>query len=267
VSGTIKAGKTFVSAEVVRLLYPLTKPNTTQKDQYSGEKSKLWTVYETIIKVVQASTKNRGKISAARCVVPFARVLTTAMNTTGGENLISLKGLDSMKVLLLKDVYKLGRAGDVKRVADGYGRNFLIPQGLAVLATPAALKQSDHIRAQATTSRDLQNREMSGAAEKLANLVLTFPAKAGETGKLYGSITPQMIVDAIQEKQEIEINRRMMDMEPIRSLGTHQIHVRLTMDLVPEVTVIVHREGETPLVESAEESAADELSELADETE
>ncbi len=158
-----------------------------------------------------------------------------------------------MKVLLLKDVYKLGRAGDVKRVADGYGRNYLIPQGLAVLATPAALKKADDIRTHAATSRDEQNREMSGVAEKIGNLVLTFPAKAGETGKLYGSITPQMIVDAIHEKQDLGLNRRMIDMEPIRSLGTHKVHVRLTMDLVPEVTVIVHREGEAPVSEAAEE--------------
>lgn len=160
-----------------------------------------------------------------------------------------------MKVLLLKDVYKLGRAGDVKRVADGYGRNYLVPQGLAVLATPAALKQADDIRLHATTTRDQQNREMSGVAEKIEKLVLAFPAKAGETGKLYGSITPQMIVDAIQVKQDIELTRRMIDMEPIRNLGTHKVHVRLTMDLVPEVTVVVHREGETPVIESLEEEA------------
>src|SRR5512147_2185440 len=104
-----------------------------------------------------------------------------------------------MKVLLLKDVYKLGRAGDVKRVADGYGRNYLLPQELAVLATPGALKQVEHIRAKATASRAVQNRELSGAAEKLSKLTLAFPAKAGETGKLYGSITPGMIAESIRQ--------------------------------------------------------------------
>ena len=151
-----------------------------------------------------------------------------------------------MKVLLIKDVYKLGRAGDVKRVADGFGRNFLLPQGLAVLATPGALKQVDHIRTQANTRRAVVNKEMSGVADILSKLTLTFPAKAGETGKLYGSITPQMIADAIKAKSGVEVNRRQMDFEPLRTLGTQVIHVRLTMDLIPEVTVIVHREGESP---------------------
>jgi large subunit ribosomal protein L9 len=161
-----------------------------------------------------------------------------------------------MKVLLIKDVYKLGRAGDVKRVADGYGRNILIPQGLAVLATQGALKQVEHIRSQANTRRAIVNKEMSGVAEILSKLTLAFPAKAGETGKLYGSITPQMIADAIKTRTEIEINRRQMDSEPIRALGTHTVHIRLTMDLIPEVTVIVYREGEALTQAKTEATAA-----------
>ncbi|HWQ84580.1 MAG TPA: 50S ribosomal protein L9 [Anaerolineales bacterium] len=149
-----------------------------------------------------------------------------------------------MKVLLLKDVYKLGRAGDVKRVADGYGRNYLIPQGLAVLATPGALKQAEQIRTTAATHRSALNKELGGVAQQLGKLILTFPAKAGETGKLYGSITPQMIADVIREKSGVEVTRRQLDFEPIRTLGEHKIHIRLTMDLIPEVVVIVHREGE-----------------------
>src|SRR5512133_2316373 len=98
-----------------------------------------------------------------------------------------------MKVLLIKDVYKLGHAGDVKRVADGYGRNFLLPQGLAVLATQGALKNAEAIRSHANTRRAVLNNEMGGVAEKLTDLVLPFASKAGETGKLYGSITTQMI--------------------------------------------------------------------------
>lgn len=159
-----------------------------------------------------------------------------------------------MKVLLLKDVYKLGRAGDVKKVADGYGRNYLLPQGLAVLATPGALRQVEGIRTQAATTRAALNQEMSGVAEKLAKLVLVFPAKAGETGKLYGSITSQMIVEAIQAKAGVKLDRRQLDTQPIRNLGEHKVHIRLTMDLIPEVTVIVHREGEAPEV-PVEESA------------
>lgn len=153
-----------------------------------------------------------------------------------------------MKVLLLKDVYKLGRAGDVKKVADGYGRNYLIPQGLAMLATPGALKQAEQIRSTAATHRTQANEQLAGIAEQLNKLVLTFPAKAGETGKLYGSITPVMIADAIKAKTGVEVNRRQMDSEPIRTLGEFPLHIRLTLDLIPEITVIVHREGETPIL-------------------
>lgn len=151
-----------------------------------------------------------------------------------------------MKVLLLKDVYKLGRAGDVKRVADGYGRNYLLPQGMAVLATPGALKNVERIRAKASTRRVELNSEMSGVAEKMTNLVIAFPSKAGETGKLYGSITAQMIAEAISAKIGSTIERRQIDMQPIRVLGEHKAHVRLTIDLIPEIKVIVHREGEMP---------------------
>jgi large subunit ribosomal protein L9 len=172
-----------------------------------------------------------------------------------------LKGLDKMKVLLVKDVYKLGRAGDVKKVADGYGRNYLLPQGLAVLATPGALKQVEQIRTQATANRAALNQEMSGVAGRISNLVLTFPARAGETGKLYGSITPQMIADAIKEKTGVEVDRRQMDSQPIRNLGEHKLHIRLTMDLVPEITVIVHREGEAPELVTSQASAAEEVAE------
>jgi large subunit ribosomal protein L9 len=97
---------------------------------------------------------------------------------------------------------------------------------------------------------------MSGVAAKLANLVVSFPAKAGETGKLYGSITPQMVADAIQKKAGVEIDRRHLDAEPIRTLGEHRAHVRLTMDLMPEITIIVHREGEAPELPQAEEAPA-----------
>lgn len=150
-----------------------------------------------------------------------------------------------MKVLLLKDVYKLGRAGDIKRVADGYGRNFLIPQGLATLATPGALKQVDRIRSQAEIRRTEQNKELKGLSEDIQGVVLTFAAKAGETGKLYGSITTQNVAEALEEKTRYEIKRHQIDMQPIRNLGEFTAHVRLTMDLVPEIKIIVYREGET----------------------
>lgn len=167
-----------------------------------------------------------------------------------------------MKVLLLKDVYKLGRAGDVKRVADGYGRNFLIPQGLAILATPGALKQAEQIRTTAAVYRSALNKELGGVAQQISKLVLTFPAKAGETGKLYGSITPQMIAEAIKEKSGVEITRRQLDFEPIRTLGEHKIHIRLTLDLIPEIKVIVHREGESVQIPQEEEEVPETSTEV-----
>jgi large subunit ribosomal protein L9 len=88
------------------------------------------------------------------------------------------------------------------------------------------------------------NQEMSGVADKLKDIVLVFPARASETGKLYGSITTQMIAEAISKRIGTEINRRMIDTEPIRALGEHKMRIRLTVDLVPTVTVLVFREGE-----------------------
>lgn len=154
-----------------------------------------------------------------------------------------------MKVLLLKDVYKLGRAGDVKKVADGYGRNFLLPQGMALLATAGALKQSEKIRTEATKKRAMLNNEMGSVAEVINGLALGFASKAGETGKLYGSITAQEVAAAIKTKTGVEIKRQQIDLQPIRTLGEHKAHVRLTMDLIPEIRVVVYREGENNPVE------------------
>ena len=149
-----------------------------------------------------------------------------------------------MKVLLLKDVYKLGRAGDVKRVADGYGRNYLLPQGMAVLATAEALKMAERIKEKANVQRAIVNQEMDGVAKQIAGLTLIFPAKASETGKLYGSVTTQMIAEAIKAKSGVEVARRQIDSQPLRMLGEYKVHIRLTVDLIPTIDVIVHREGE-----------------------
>lgn len=164
-----------------------------------------------------------------------------------------------MKILLTKDVYKLGRAGDIKKVADGYGRNFLLPQGLAVLATPGALRQTDRIREEATKRRAALNQEMGSVAEVLNGISLAFAAKAGETGKMYGSITSQDVADAIKEKTGIEVKRQQVDLQSVRELGEYTASIRLTMDLVPELQVVVYREGEAnPLEETAGEAKAEE---------
>ncbi len=149
-----------------------------------------------------------------------------------------------MKVMLLKDVYNLGRAGDVKKVADGYARNFLIPQKMAVIASVGALRQTEKIQAAAAKQRELLNEEMSGLAEQIKALELTFKAKVGETGKLYGSITQQMIMDAINEKLQTNLDRHLLESQPLREVGEHNVRIRLTFDLVPEVKVTVESDEE-----------------------
>ncbi len=169
-----------------------------------------------------------------------------------------------MKVLLLKDVYKLGHAGEVKKVADGYGRNYLIPRSLAVLATKGALAKAETLRAAAAQRREQLNSELGGLAEKLNGLTLRFSAKAGETGKLYGSITTQMIAEAIEKEIGEKVDRRNVGHQPLRELGTFKVPMRLTADLAPNVTVLIHREGQAveapaapapaPVVEAAPEA-------------
>lgn len=159
--------------------------------------------------------------------------------------------------MLVKDVYKLGRAGDIKKVADGYGRNFLIPQRFAVLATEGALKQVQKIKSQAEVRRTSQNEELKGLADQIKGVTLTFPAKAGDTGKLYGSITTQDIATALTEQVRFEVKRQQVDIQPIRNLGEFTAHIRLTMDLIPDFKIIVHREGESAESASDAQHAAE----------
>ena len=145
-----------------------------------------------------------------------------------------------MKVLLMRDHAKLGKAGTVKNVADGYARNYLIPRGLAVLATGGALKQADTIRKSEEKRQAKLFSEAQAVANQLTGTTLTFRALAGETGKLYGSITAQDIAQAIQAEKGIELDKRKIELrEPLRSLGTHAVPIRLSSDLAPEVTVII----------------------------
>lgn len=164
-----------------------------------------------------------------------------------------------MKILLTEDVFNLGRAGDIKKVADGYARNYLIPQGLAILATKGALNQAERIRIKAAEKRQALNEELKGLAEKIESLRLLFAAKAGETDKLYGSITTQQIADAVAKETGYNIKRQQLETEPIRTLGAHIVTARLTMDLVPEFKVVVYREGEAAPTEGDEETETEEV--------
>jgi len=170
-----------------------------------------------------------------------------------------------MKVLLIKDVYKLGRAGEIKKVAAGYGRNYLIPQGFAIPATAGAMQQASRISDKATERRAVLNEELSSVAEVLNGKMLYFPVKAGETGRLYGSVSNEDVITAIEENYEIKLERRQVETEPIRQLGTFQIPIHLTMDLVPELTIVIHREGEAPGKEEDEVEAVSSETEVTPE--
>ena len=161
-----------------------------------------------------------------------------------------------MKVLLLEDVYKLGRAGDIKKVAPGYARNFLMPQGLAVLATPGAYKQAPRIQKEGEIKRAKVNQELGGVAEQLEGKRFTFAAKASETRRLYGSINMQMIAEAVSEAIGVTVEAKQIESQPLRMIGKHDVAVRLTVDLIPEIEIIVHREGETPESALEEEEQA-----------
>ena len=154
-----------------------------------------------------------------------------------------------MKILLLEDVYKLGRAGDVKKVAPGYARNYLMPQGLAVLATPGAVKQAGRIKKQGEVKRAKVNKELGGVAEQLVGKRFTFAAKASETRRLYGSINAQMIAEVVSEEIGVTVLAKQIESQPLRMIGRYDVAVRLTVDLIPEIEIIVYREGES--IESA----------------
>ncbi|MGD8475261.1 MAG: 50S ribosomal protein L9 [Anaerolineae bacterium] len=148
-----------------------------------------------------------------------------------------------MEVLLLKDVEQLGEAGEIKRVANGYARNFLIPRGLAVIATPGAVKQVE-MQLESEARREAKELDEAQAlAQALEGRTVTFQARAGESDRLYGSITNANIADALSEQVEQEVDRRKLEMhEPLKELGTHTITIRLAPGAEAKVTVIIERE-------------------------
>lgn len=149
-----------------------------------------------------------------------------------------------MKVILREDVEKLGKAGEVVKVADGYGRNFLIPRQLAVPADVRNLKALEHER-RVIESRAKRNRKAAESlGARLASLSLTLPAKAGEEGKLFGAITSRDIALAL-EQAGIPVDRRLVLLpEPIKQVGDYKVKVKAGVDPVPEVSVRVVAEQE-----------------------
>ena len=150
-----------------------------------------------------------------------------------------------MEVLLIQDVEGLGQAGEIKEVAGGYARNYLIPKGYAVPADKSARKRAAALREAAEKRRARQVAEAQTLADRLNALTLRFQAKVGEKGRLYGSITSGDIAEAIEREIGQEVDRRRIQLEhPIRELGTHKVAIRLMPELIPEVTVIVEPEGD-----------------------
>jgi len=150
-----------------------------------------------------------------------------------------------MDVLLLKDVAGVGSAGQVKKVNDGYARNFLLPRKLAVLASAGAIKQAAEIR-QAAARREAKTlAEAQELARLLATTTLTFRAKAGEGERLFGSITTHDLAEALARDKGIIVDKRKIELEsPIKELGERQVSIKLHPQVTAQFGVVVERESE-----------------------
>ena len=150
-----------------------------------------------------------------------------------------------MKLILKRDVPKLGEAGQVVQVKPGYGRNYLIPQGLAYVASAANMRrlEEEQSRAQERSRRDFL--EARRRASQLEGLSLVFEVRAGEDGKLFGSVTSADIAERAAEKGiDFDLDRRTIQLEePLKTLGTHAVGVRLHPEVEVELEVRLEREG------------------------
>lgn len=165
-----------------------------------------------------------------------------------------------MKVILRADVENLGALGDVVEVKPGYGRNYLLPQGLAMIASPANLKSFELERKKLQARMDALRAEALGLQGRLERLQIVIPMHVGENDKLYGSVTTSIIGDAIAA-QGIDIDRRRILLDaPIRALGVHPVRVRLHADIIAQVPVKVvsdqKREEPDPQAQLTEEEKA-----------
>lgn len=144
-----------------------------------------------------------------------------------------------MSVVLKKEVAGLGRPGDIKDVADGYAKNFLFPRGLAIEASAGELKRVAQERASAKAKRDRQHTEAEELAARLSQTALVFKLKVGPQGKAFGSVTERDIADELK-KQGFDVPHERIQLdEPLRSLGPHQVEVRLLPDVRAKVTVAI----------------------------
>ena len=148
-----------------------------------------------------------------------------------------------MKVILTADVDKVGKSGEMKEVAEGYARNFLLPRKMAVPATGGAYRAWQHDIASREEKRQREREEAENAAQRISSTTLTLGVKVGEGGKLFGSITAKDIADALA-RRGIEIDRHKVDLdEPLKMLGTYKVAIKVYPGLTPEVTVDVEPKG------------------------
>ena len=147
-----------------------------------------------------------------------------------------------MRVVLRTDLDNLGKRGDIREVADGYARNYLLPKGHAIVATKGVEAQAEAMR-RARDLRDARDREAAQlVARTLVPQVIRIPARAGADGRLFGSVTATDVVDAVAQQAGVELDRRKLRLEdPIKSLGTHEVPVKLHSDVEFRVTVEVTR--------------------------
>ena len=148
-----------------------------------------------------------------------------------------------MKVILTTDVDKVGKSGEMKVVADGYATNYLIPHKLAVPASGGAYRAYQHDIASREEKRKREREEAEIAATRIASTTLTMGVKVGEGGKLYGSINNQDIAEALG-RRGITVDRHKIDLEqPIKSLGTYKVAIKVLSGMTPEVTIVVEPKG------------------------
>lgn len=145
-----------------------------------------------------------------------------------------------MRVILKREVRGLGRPGDVKDVADGYAQNFLLPKGLATIATSGEMKHLAQERQADKLRKDRALDDAKELATRLATITLVFKLKAGEQGKTFGSVTNKDIAEALKREHRIEIDRAKIALpDPLRALGAHSVEIRLMPDVRAKVTVAV----------------------------
>ena len=144
-----------------------------------------------------------------------------------------------MKIILREDVEKLGKAGEVVKVKDGYGRNYLIPRQLAVLANVRNMKALDHDRRTIETRAKKTRKASEATAATLSAVSLVLPAKAGEEGKLFGAITSRDIAEALG-KAGVVVDRKAIQLaDPIKQVGDYKVKIRVAADVLPEISVSV----------------------------